>query len=162
MNRSRPTTTRREVTLRSATPEESACIARLDSKLFPYAGLTPRQVSYYRRKAPKLILVADARHGSVVGYVIGSITRRRKVTSLYIVSMGVLPGWRRKGLGRRLLRAAARRARGIGAARIKLEVWTRNRAALKLYRALGFEPKGTRRDYYEPGRDAFTMERRLR
>ena len=75
--------------------------------------------------------------------------------------MGVVTSRRREGVGRRLLRLASRRARAAGAVRIRLEVWTRNRRAVVLYKSRGFETVRTRRDYYEKGRDAFVMEKRL-
>ena len=54
-----------------------------------------------------------------------------------------------------------RRARQLGAARVTLEVWTGNRAALSIYETLGFERKRRWRDYYQRGRHAFVMEKRV-
>jgi purine-nucleoside phosphorylase len=51
--------------------------------------------------------------------------------------------------------------RRLGMSRCSLEVGTANEAAIGLYRALGYEISGSIADYYEPGRDAFRMERGL-
>ncbi len=149
------------IALRRARAGDSACIARLDSRFFPYAGLSREQVGYYRRRSPQLVLVATGRDGSIAGYLVCSRQRYREVFSVHVVSMGVVPSRRRRGIGRRLLMAAVRGARRAGADRVRLEVSTRNRAAVGLYRSLGFETKRRRPDYYEPGHNAFVMERRL-
>ncbi|MHC4415601.1 MAG: GNAT family N-acetyltransferase [Planctomycetota bacterium] len=148
------------ITLRPARPEDSRPIAHLDCALFRYAGLSPRQVSYYRRKSPQLVVVAADREHRLAGFLIACVTRYGE-PALHIISMGVITSRRRRGLGRRLLRAAIYRARRAGAVRARLEVWTGNSAATMLYRSLGFETVRRNHDYYEPGRDALVMEKRL-
>jgi mycothiol synthase len=54
--------------------------------------------------------------------------------------IGVLPAWRRRGLGRELLRWGIHELRGRGAGRIELSVEAANDRATALYRAHGFEP----------------------
>jgi mycothiol synthase len=54
--------------------------------------------------------------------------------------IGVLPSWRRRGLGRELLRWGVTTLRARGAARIELSVEAANERATALYRAHGFEP----------------------
>ncbi len=54
--------------------------------------------------------------------------------------IGVVPAWRRRGLGRELLRWGVTELRGRGAGRIELSVEAANERATALYRAHGFEP----------------------
>lgn len=54
--------------------------------------------------------------------------------------IGVLPAWRRRGLGRELLRWGVTSLRKRGAGRIELSVEAANDRATALYRAHGFEP----------------------
>ena len=65
-----------------------------------------------------------------------------------IVTLAVSPAWRRRGIGRALVTAAAAHAGASGAARLFLEVAEDNAPALALYAALGFTPVGRRRSYY--------------
>lgn len=73
-----------------------------------------------------------------------------------ILTIAVLPPWRRAGLGGRLLSAAMTGARSRGAAHMFLEAAADNTAALALYHRHGFRRTGTRKGYYA-GVDAVTM-----
>lgn len=68
-----------------------------------------------------------------------------------ILTVGVMPAARRRGLGRALLEAAADRLAGEGAGALFIEVAVTNDGALGLYRGLGFEEVGRRADYYDLG-----------
>ncbi len=82
----------------------------------------------------------------------------------HLLNLGVSPSWRRQGLARGMLTMALQRARQEGATSLYLEVRRSNTAAMRLYRALGFEETGFRRDYYRArqGReDAVLMQKNL-
>jgi ribosomal protein S18 acetylase RimI-like enzyme len=59
--------------------------------------------------------------------------------------MGVLPGYRGLGHGRRLAEAAIAAARQAGMERIELEVFASNVTAIRLYEKLGFQHEGVKR-----------------
>ena len=65
-----------------------------------------------------------------------------------ILNIAVLPLFRRRGVGGRLLEAAVTAVRTGGAAELFLEVRESNTAAKALYFARGFRPVGVRTDYY--------------
>ncbi len=65
-----------------------------------------------------------------------------------IITLGVLPARRRKGLARDLLAGGVKEAVSRGARRLFLEVAADNDAALALYHAAGFTQVGRRADYY--------------
>jgi ribosomal-protein-alanine N-acetyltransferase len=65
-----------------------------------------------------------------------------------IITLAVLPGARRRGLGAALLAAAAAEAAGRGVARLFLEVAEDNAPARALYAGAGFVPVGRRKSYY--------------
>jgi len=65
-----------------------------------------------------------------------------------ILSLGVAPRWRRRGIGLILLQAAAAESRRRGIFSLVLEVATDNTAASALYTMVGFVPVGRRPRYY--------------
>lgn len=88
----------------------------------------------------------------------GFILVRQAADEAEILTLAVLPAYRRKGLGRALILAAADHARTRGAARMFLEVSTANLAALALYAGLGFREVGRRPAYYRaPTADALIL-----
>lgn len=86
-----------------------------------------------------------ARDGDAVA---GFILCRAAADECEVIVIGVVPGMRRRGVGRSLLESALARARGLGAARMFLEVAADNGAARALYEARGFGEAGRRRGYY--------------
>ncbi|MEE8516482.1 MAG: GNAT family N-acetyltransferase [Alphaproteobacteria bacterium] len=66
-----------------------------------------------------------------------------------ILSLGVAPEYRGRGIGARLVKAAVDKARILGAKRLFLEVAEDNETARWLYTALGFTPVGRRLGYYK-------------
>ncbi|MDP9270807.1 MAG: ribosomal protein S18-alanine N-acetyltransferase [Chloroflexota bacterium] len=80
------------------------------------------------------------------------------VDEAHITTFGVHPGWRRRGVGRRMLVALFDLAWELRAARMTLEVRIGNTAAQALYAELGFEVAGRRVAYYsDDGEDALVM-----
>jgi ribosomal-protein-alanine N-acetyltransferase len=65
-----------------------------------------------------------------------------------IVSLGVRPDARRRGIGTALLADTLCRAVALGAAAVYLEVAEDNAGAIALYRGAGFEVTGRRPEYY--------------
>ena len=78
----------------------------------------------------------------------GFVLARAVAGEAEILSIGVVPAHRRKGIGRELLSAAAVEAGRRGAERLFLEVASDNESALSLYRQAGFVKVGRRAGYY--------------
>jgi ribosomal-protein-alanine N-acetyltransferase len=79
---------------------------------------------------------------------VGFVIFRHAADEAEILSIGVVPGARRRGAGRALLAAAVEGAAAAGAAAIFLEVGEDNSAARVLYETAGFVPVGRRLNYY--------------
>jgi ribosomal-protein-alanine N-acetyltransferase len=79
-----------------------------------------------------------------------------------ILTVGVVPAARRRGLARRMLTSLYDEARSRGARELFLEVRVDNSSAIALYESEGFVELGRRRGYYDHGRvDAVVMRREL-
>lgn len=78
-----------------------------------------------------------------------------------ILSIGVLPDYRRRGLARELITTVAARVLADGGKELLLEVDQRNQAAVALYRGIGFAEVARRPGYYRQTdgkrRDALVM-----
>jgi ribosomal-protein-alanine N-acetyltransferase len=66
-----------------------------------------------------------------------------------LLSIGILPAYRKRGLARMLLRSSMERCLRTGARTLFLEVAVDNEPAQQLYRTCGFEEVGSRPDYYQ-------------
>lgn len=100
-------------------------------------------------------LVAVAEDGkTVVGYIVFWVIR----DEAQINNIAVHPDRRGRGFGRGMLTATLKELRASGVKIVTLEVRESNRTALALYRALGFQAVGRRKDYYtNPREDALAM-----
>jgi ribosomal-protein-alanine N-acetyltransferase len=74
-----------------------------------------------------------------------------------ILTLGVVPERRRRGIGRALLQAALAEARRRGNTSAVLEVAEENQAAQALYRRVGFVHVGNRPNYYRRGGEALVL-----
>lgn len=81
-----------------------------------------------------------------------------------ILSLGVVPGWRRRGHARALMTAAIAEAGRRGSASLVLEVAAHNEAARRLYAGFGFVQVGRRSRYYRHAggmEDALILRRNI-
>jgi ribosomal-protein-alanine N-acetyltransferase len=102
--------------------------------------------------------VARLDDGRVLGYLCAWVLP----PELKINNIAVHPGFRRRGIGRWLLRCVLEEASRAGCTTAALEVRPSNRAARHLYRDHGFVEVGRRKAYYrEEGEDAILMEASL-
>lgn len=113
--------------------------------------------------SPETIAYIAARGAEPCGLVL----LRRAGKDCDILTIGVTPAMRGRGVGAALLGAAGKWGARIGARALVLEVATGNRPALRLYEKCGFEKCGRRPAYYPgacdgaPRRDALILQRPL-
>jgi ribosomal-protein-alanine N-acetyltransferase len=90
----------------------------------------------------------------VVGYIIYWQIR----DDVQVNNIAVHPECRGRGLGEAMMRFAIAKVRAAGAEFMTLEVRQSNAPAVALYKKLGFEALGTRKNYYtRPDEDACVM-----
>jgi ribosomal-protein-alanine N-acetyltransferase len=98
----------------------------------------------------------DVESDHLVGYLIIS----RYVDAWHVMNLAVANGYRRRGIATRLMERLFELTASDGRRGYTLEVRVSNEAAIKLYEALGFRPRGIRRGYYTDNReDALIMWR---
>lgn len=79
---------------------------------------------------------------------LGFVLLRVAADEAEILTIAVDPGRRRRGIGRRLIEAAAAASIARGASALFLEVAEDNGPALRLYEGMGFRTVGARPGYY--------------
>lgn len=78
----------------------------------------------------------------------------------YVTNIGVLPEFRRKGIATKIVNKLIDYSIEKALSFLSLEVRVSNIAAISLYKSLGFQEVGRRKDYYcEPKEDALIMTR---
>jgi len=90
-----------------------------------------------------LALAREPRSDDLVGFSLS----RTVIDESELLLLAVLPGHRRRGIGRSLLRDFLSRARNDGVTRVHLEVRDGN-PAVEMYLTTGFYPVGRRKNYY--------------
>lgn len=94
-------------------------------------------------------VVARAPGGEVVGVAILG----RRGDRGWLGDFGVVPAWRGRGLGDRLLAAFLERARRAGVRRVEFDVLEVNRPAIRVYERAGFAPVRKLVEWIAFGRD---------
>jgi len=120
------------------------------------------------RNYPKSFLIAEV-DGEIAGYIMCRVERTlskferlsfKKVG--HIISIAVLPEYRRRGLAKSLLENALRILKeNYRCEEAYLEVRVSNLPAISLYQKLGFVVVRTSKRYYIDGEDAYVMARKL-
>ncbi len=116
------------------------------------------------RGYPKAFWVAEV-NGRIVGYIMCRVERifskinfLKIVKAGHIVSIAVLPQYRRRGIATELIKLALNSLlHEYGCEESYLEVRVSNHAAISLYRKLGFVTREIHKRYYADGEDAFLM-----
>jgi len=91
---------------------------------------------------PHMVAVAD---GKVVGWCDIRRGSRDAEAHCGTLGMGIIPGYRDRGLGRRLITAVLDAARAAGLHRVELNAHADNFRAIALYERVGFEHEGSAR-----------------
>lgn len=118
---------------------------------------------------PKTFIIAEA-DAQIVGYIMCRIETgisefKRPIFGIahkgHIVSVAVLPEYRRKGIGKALINQAMLGMLEYEANEAYLEVRTTNDPAVNLYKKLGFNITRIINGYYYDGEDAYVMAHKL-
>jgi ribosomal-protein-alanine N-acetyltransferase len=127
-------------------------VLKVELASFP-AEAYPRELFLgLARDCGELFFVARC-SGQVVGYSVTCTGPR----GAEIVSIAVLPRWRRHGVARALLLRTLRILRPSDARVVRLMVRPANISAISFYRSFGFRRIRLVRGYYENGGDALRM-----
>ena len=138
--------------IRRMTPSDATAVEEIEALCFPDNWDRKSVLSYVTGDGGIAYVAVES--GKVVAYVLGRLIAPEGE----IYRIAVLPDYRQRGIGYRLLSYAMKTERGRGLECAFLEVREGNVAARALYRAFGFTECGKRKNYYkEPAEDAVVM-----
>ena len=103
---------------------------------------------------PGVVRLRAVAADEMVGFIAGDPRRNDKTG--WILTLGVLPGWRRKGIAGGLLSKCEQL---MGMPRVKLTVRRNNLSALQLYHKMGYEQVDIWSRYYHNGEDGLVLEK---
>lgn len=144
-----------EIEVSKASPRDIEDIYKIELASFK----DPYPLSLLKRileESPDGCFVAKHR-GEAVGYVAASISAEAG----HIISIAVKPESRGKGIGEKLLERLLEELKGKRVSTAFLEVRVSNKAAINLYRKLGFRESHRVPRYYSNGEDCIMFVREL-
>jgi ribosomal protein S18 acetylase RimI-like enzyme len=155
------------ITLRSFKPEDFDTLYEIDQLCYePEVAYSKRELRAYLRFNGSDCLVAEAQaesdsSGAAEKQIAGFCISARRDESGYIVTIDVLPEFRRHHVGTKLLNEIERRLAASGVREVALETATDNDSAVAFWTKHGYRNRGIKKDYYPGGRAAFAMSKTL-
>ena len=144
--------------IRPCFANESELLASIHRQCFPH---------YWNPEAFNNFFSVSGTHALVVGdsHPQAMMVFRVQYEQADIITIGVLPGFRRQGIARMLVEETMKSVRAMGAKQLFLDVEDGNVAAIELYKGFGFYQINRRKLYYRQKdgsyMDALVMMRKL-
>ncbi len=148
------------ITYRQPIALDIPVLASYEKELFPYSPWSTAQFKEEFAGIPttRFMSVAET-DNQIVGYC--GVFLPAPGVEADVLTVAVLPDFRRQGIAREFMRQIGEWAKDRGASALMLEVEKSNSAAIELYKSLGYMQISVRMDYYGPGQDAFVMRKEL-
>lgn len=125
-----------------------AVLAALHAACFDDPWSEADMAAFLAMPGTRAVIATAGEDGAAVAFAIIRVV----ADECEVITIGVVPAWRRRGTGRVLLDHCQAIAAEAGADRMILEAAESNRPALALYASLGYTAVGQRAGYYR-GRD---------
>jgi ribosomal protein S18 acetylase RimI-like enzyme len=145
----------KEVAVEEASWRDLASLRHLESICFP-KDVWPLLDLVGVLTLPSVVRLKAVVDHVMVGFVAGDIRSRKNFA--WIATIGVLPEFRKRGIGKGLLRECESR---LDVPLVRLCVRVSNEPAIRLYLNEGYHRAGLWSNYYQDSEDALVMEKRL-
>ena len=103
---------------------------------------------------PEVVRIKAVEDGHMIGFAAGDPHPSEGFS--WIATIGVMPEYRRRGIGRELLRECEAK---LSTPRIRLSVRASNDGAIRLYEQEGYQRTEVWQNYYNDGEAAIVMEK---
>jgi ribosomal-protein-alanine N-acetyltransferase len=146
------------ITYRQPIALDIPVLASYEKLLFPYSPWNTAQFKEEFAGIPTTRYMSVAESGNtIIGYC--GVFLPAPGVEADILTVAVLPEYRRQGIAREFMRQIEDWSKERGASAMMLEVEQTNESAIELYKSLGYMKISVRMDYYGPGKDAFVMRK---
>ena len=146
------------IVYRTANAFDLPVFVSLDKELFPYSPWSASQYKEEFSSPTRHFVVALDEAQNIVGYA-GVFAPGGAEAD--ILTVGVVPDHRGKGIAKALMALITDWAKEQGSTAMMLEVKTDNSEAIGLYESLGYSKLNIRKDYFGAGLDAQVMRLEL-
>ena len=146
------------ITYREANAFDLPVFVSLDKELFPYSPWSASQYKEEFSSPTRYFVVAIDEQQSIVGYA-GVFAPGAAEAD--ILTVGVVPEHRGKGIAKALMGLITDWAKVQGSTAMMLEVKVDNAEAIGLYESLGYSKLNIRKDYFGTSLDAQVMRLEL-
>jgi ribosomal-protein-alanine N-acetyltransferase len=146
------------ITYRQPIALDIPVLVSYEKSLFPYSPWNSAQFKeeFAGIPATRFMSVAES-DNTIIGYC--GVFLPAPGVEADILTVAVLPEYRRQGIAKEFMRQIEEWAKERGASAMMLVVEHTNEAAFELYKSLGYMKISVRMDYYGPGKDAFVMRK---
>lgn len=144
-----------QIHIRRALSADLSNIVRIESESFP----DPWDIETFKETLtyfPSTIFVAVLDR-DVVGFIVGGLEDTGEEIYGHICNLAVSPAWRRRAIGRMLVKRAEHQFAVELASGVQLEVRISNRRAREFYEKIGYRQVFCIAGYYANGEDAAVM-----
>lgn len=138
--------------------EDIAEVMDMERQCFKYHWTEEQFRLGLEKGAFHILGIGRTEHGHLVGYLAFSTV----LDEMEILNLAVLPEYRKRGHGAKLLQTLLSYCRNNGIVKGFLDVKASNAPAIDLYLKFGFKKIGVRKKYYpDTGEDAILLKREL-
>jgi ribosomal-protein-alanine N-acetyltransferase len=132
----------------------------VEKQCFEEEAFSKQQIGFLLGDYSAVSFVARV-NSRIAGFIIGRIDLIRNQPVGHIMTIDVVPDFRRRGIGRRLMLEIESIFREKGARECRLEARLGNVAALKLYERLGYKKIAVLKNYYGKTHGIYLRKRPL-
>jgi ribosomal protein S18 acetylase RimI-like enzyme len=143
--------------LREYAPADFDALYELDRICYPRGiAYSKRTLRWFLAQRGAICLIAEI-NSKIAGFILAD----RQGRAAHIITIDVVPGERRHGIGTVMMAEVEKRLAALGVRDIYLETATNNAAGAAFWQRHGFHTVGLMTGYYFGRQDAYAMAKRL-
>jgi [ribosomal protein S18]-alanine N-acetyltransferase len=136
-----------EIRIETASVKLLDRLFKIEEQCFDQEAFTKRQIAYLLSDYNTIALAAKL-NSEIAGFILAQIEIENDTLFGHIITINVVPAFRKKGIGSKMLQEIEAILKQKGISECHLEVREDNSPALKLYQNSGYQKIGKLEKYY--------------